>query len=134
MDIVDVERVERMLSRADHRMTTRLLTETEWAYCSRMKTPAPHVAARIAAKEAAFKALAGTAEARAIGWREIEVSHDAHRRPVVTLHGRAAARALELQVTRTLVTLSHSRLTAGAVVILERDIALERARDRDIEP
>lgn len=121
MDIVDVERVERMLSRGEDRMRMRLLTEREWAYCARMQTPAPHVAARIAVKEAAFKALAGSTEARGIGWREIEVSHDEHRRPVVTLHGRAAARAIELRVTRTLVTLSHSRLTAGAVVILERD-------------
>lgn len=121
MDLVEVERVARMLEREGARAMRRLLTDAEWSYCSRMHTPAPHVAARLAAKEAAFKALAGTHEARAIGWREIEVSHDEHRRPIVTLHGRAAERARELQVSRTLVTLTHSRETAGAVVILERD-------------
>ena len=121
LDIVDVERVARMLEREGERVTSRLLTENEWAYCSGMHTPAQHVAARLAAKEAAFKALAGTVEARAIGWREIEVVHDEHRRPSVTLYGSAAERARELQVTRTLLTLSHSRQTAGAVVILERD-------------
>lgn len=121
LDIVDVERVTRMLEREGERVTSRLLTASEWAYCSGMHTPAQHVAARLAAKEAAFKALAGTEEARAIGWREIEVIHDEHRRPSVVLHGRAATRAEELQVTRILLTLSHSRQTAGAVVILERD-------------
>ncbi len=121
MDIVEVERVARMLERAGERLSTRLLTPGEWDYCSKMKTPAPHVAARLAAKEAAFKALAGSDEARAIGWREIEVSHDAHRRPLITLHGRAADRAQLLAVSRILVTLTHSDRTAGAVVILERD-------------
>lgn len=121
LDIVDVERVARMLEREGERVTSRLLTEREWAYCAGMRTPAQHVAARLAAKEAAFKALAGTDEARGIGWREIEVVHDEHRRPMVVLHGRAAERARELAVSRTLVTLSHSRQTAGAVVVLERD-------------
>jgi holo-[acyl-carrier protein] synthase len=121
MDLVEVQRVAGMLERDGSRVMQRLLTESEWAYCSRMHAPAPHVAARLAAKEAAFKALAGTMDARGIGWREIEVSHDEHRRPLITLHGRAAARAQELQVSRTLLSLSHSRETAGAVVILERD-------------
>lgn len=121
MDLVEVARVARMLERDGTRVTQRLLTDGEWAYCSRMHTPAPHVAARLAAKEAAFKALAGTMDARGIGWRELEVSHDEHRRPLLTLHGRAAARARELQVSRVLLTLTHARETAGAVVILERD-------------
>ena len=121
MDLVEVERVAQMLERDGTRAMRRLLTEGEWSYCARMHTPAPHVAARLAAKEAAFKALAGTTDARGIAWREIEVSHDEHRRPQVTLHGRAAVRAQELQVSRALLTLTHSRQTAGAVVILESD-------------
>lgn len=121
MDLVDVERVAKMLERDGERVTRRLLTDNEWSYCSAMHAPAPHVAARLAAKEAAFKALSGTHEARGIGWRDIEVSHDEHRRPLITLHGRAADRATELHVHRILVTLSHTRQTGGAVVILERD-------------
>ena len=78
MDLVEVERVVRMLEKEGQPVTTRLLTEGEWAYCACMHTPAEHVAARLAAKEAAFKALSGTEDARGIGWREIEVSHDDH--------------------------------------------------------
>ena len=122
IDLVDIDRVVRMLARGGERLTMRLLTEGEWAYCSRMHTPATHVAVRLAAKEAAFKALAGTSEARGIGWKEIEVVHDEHRRPCLLLHGRAAERRTELQVTRTIVSLSHSQLTASAVVVLERDV------------
>ncbi len=122
MDLIDVERVTRMLEKDGQRVTTRLLTESEWSYCAQKALPAEHVAVRLAAKEAAFKALSGSEDARGIGWREIEVSHDDHRRPRLTFHGRAAARARELDVTRTLLTLTHSRQTAGAVVILERDV------------
>lgn len=122
MDLIDVERVTRMIERDGQRVTSRLLTEGEWAYCAEKASAAEHVAARLAAKEAAFKALSGSHEARAIGWRELEVVHDEHRRPSLVLHGRAAARAEALGVTRTHLTLSHSRQTAGAVVILERDV------------
>lgn len=121
IDLIDVERVARMLERDAARSAARLLTDAEWQYCSRMRSPAAHVAARLAAKEAAFKALAGSTEARAIGWREIEVVHDAHRRPELVLHGRATLRMEELGVSRAHLTLSHSQQTAGAVVVLERD-------------
>lgn len=121
IDLVDVERVVRMLERDAARCAARLLTAGEWAYCSTKKVPAPHVAVRLAAKEAAFKALAGSEDARAIGWREIEVVHDDHRRPGLRLHGRATDRMAELQGSRLLLSLTHSRTTAGAVVVVERD-------------
>jgi holo-[acyl-carrier protein] synthase len=97
----------------------RLLTPGERDYCTRMSRPARHLAVRLAAKEAAFKALSGSDAARQIAWREVEVLLDAHGRPSVALHGRAAARAGELGVHRCLVSLSHSDATAGAVVIIE---------------
>lgn len=120
VDIVDHARVRGMLERhgAD-RLFARLLTEGERAYCARMHDPAPHIAVRLAAKEATFKALAGSMEARAIGWQEMEVVHDDHRRPSLRLHGRAALRAGELSVVRTHVSLSHGDTSAIAVVIME---------------
>lgn len=121
MDLIDVERVTRMLERDGQRVTTRLLTEREWSYCANKALPAEHVAVRLAAKEAAFKALAGSEEARDIGWREIEVTHGEHRTPAIQLHGRAATRAAELGASRILVSLTHSNTSAAAVVIVERD-------------
>ncbi len=66
-----------------------------------------HLAARLAAKEAAFKALAGTDEARLIGWREVEVVARDGQSPTLTLHGRAGLRAAELDIRHTWVSLSH---------------------------
>ena len=119
LDAVDIARVERMLVDNGDRMLQRLFSEAESAYAMARARPAQHLAVRLAAKEAAFKALAGNELARAIGWREIEVLNGADGAPTLALTGRAAARATELGVARVLVTLTHTETVGVAVVILE---------------
>ena len=119
IDLVEVERVRKLLRGREARALQRLFTDGEVAYASARVEPWPHYAARVAAKEAAFKALAGTLTARAIGWREIEVVNGWDGRPTLELHGRAAERAAELAVTAVHLTLTHTRQTAAAFVVLE---------------
>jgi holo-[acyl-carrier protein] synthase len=119
IDVVDVARVAAMLASRGARVLERLLTDGERRYCGSKARPETHVAARVAAKEAAFKALSGTESARGIGWKEIEVCTDAHGRPRLVLHGRAAERAAELRVNHHWLSLTHSDSVAAAVVVLE---------------
>lgn len=119
IDLVEVARVESLVARYPARAAARLFTEGEWTYASTKARPALHLAARFAAKEAAFKALAGTDDARAIGWREIEVVRAADGAPALRLHGRAEARARVLGVRTIHLSLTHTADTAAAVVILE---------------
>jgi holo-[acyl-carrier protein] synthase len=120
IDLVDHARIRDMMTRVgSERVLGRLLTDAEREYCARMRDPYPHVAVRVAAKEACFKALSGDLEARAIAWQEIEVVHDEHRRPALKLHGRAWERAVALGVTQVRVSLTHSQHSAAAVVVLE---------------
>jgi len=121
IDVVDVARVHALLARKEARAVKRLFTDAEVAYCASKAVPHRHYAARVAAKEACFKALSGTPDARGIGWREIEVQLDDIGRPTIALHGRAELRARELGVARIWVSLSHSDTTAAATVILETD-------------
>ncbi len=118
-DLVAIARVERMLAAKAQRALDRLFTEHEQAYALGRARPAMHLAARLAAKEAAFKALTGSDEAKLIGWKEAEVRRGDEGPPVLHFSGRAAARAAELGVGRVFLTLSHTDETAGAVVILE---------------
>ena len=118
IDLVSVPRVQRLLERHGTRVLERLLTESERAYCLTKVHPAQNVAARIAAKEAAFKALALDQDALRIGWTELEVARDADGRPRLTLHGRAAAAADRLGVKGSSLSLTHEREHAAAVVIL----------------
>lgn len=119
VDIVEIDRMRQMLDVNRERLIERLFTEGESRYALGRVEPAPHFAARVAAKEAAYKALAGNPLARAVGWREIEVCLREDGAPYLLLHGRAEQRAAEMGVVRTLVTLTHSKTAAVAVVVLE---------------
>ena len=120
LDLVAVPRVERLLERHGERAMARLLTKSEWEYCSTRAAPAIHVAARLAAKEAAYKALTHDSESRDIGWREVEVSRDDDGRPRLLLHGRAWDTAQRLAVRSSLVSLTHVSTHGAAVVVLLR--------------
>jgi len=121
VDLVEVARVSAIIADKGARVFERLLTPAERAYCESRPDPATHVAVRLAAKEAVYKALQGSAAARAIGWREIEVVRAPDGRPDVSLTGLAAGRARELAVSRVLLSLSHTHLAAVAVAILETE-------------
>lgn len=120
IDVIDLERVTRLLASKGDRAIRRLFTVREAAFVARRTDPVRHFAARLAAKEAAFKALAGNELARGIGWRDIEVVRE-ESHPALVLHGRAERRAEELGLSRSWLTLTHSAMTAAAFVVLERD-------------
>lgn len=118
-DLVAIARVERMLAAKERRALDRLFTPHEQEYALARARPAMHLAARLAAKEAAFKALTGSDEAKLIGWKEAEVRRGSDGPPVLHFTGRAEARARELGVSCVHLTLSHTDEVAGAVVVLE---------------
>lgn len=118
LDLVDIRRVERMLERHSDRALQRILTSAEREYCLSQAAPARHVAARIAAKEAAYKALSQGGAERVFWWRDVEVIRDSNSRPSLELHGRAKAGASQIGVSGLLLSLTHSESQAAAVVIL----------------
>jgi holo-[acyl-carrier protein] synthase len=111
-DIVEIGRIREALGRRPG-LAARLFTEKERAYCERRSDPAPHYAARFAAKEATAKALG-----RWLRWQEVEVLNDERGRPLLQLTGEAAALAHIAEGGRLLVSLSHGRDYAVAVVAL----------------
>ena len=121
-DLVEIERVRQLFLRRGDQAAARLFTPGEAAYAHGCADPAPRFAARLAAKEAAYKALSGNVLARAIGWRELEVvALGEGRAPELRLHGTAAERGRELGVARAWLSLTHERGYAAAFVVLERD-------------
>jgi holo-[acyl-carrier protein] synthase len=112
IDIIEVDRIRQALQRRP-RLAARLFTERERAYCDGHADPAPHYAARFAAKEAAAKTLG-----RWLRWHDVEVLNDDSGRPYLSLHGEAAALARIAAGARLLVSLSHSRGSAVACVLL----------------
>lgn len=118
IDIIEIARIERTLADFGDRFLQRVYTERERErYGSR---PA-ELAARFAAKEATSKAL-GTG-IRGIRWREMEILSNRRGKPVLVLHGGAAARAEQLGLVAFDVSLTHSRTDAMAFVVALKDPA-----------
>lgn len=120
IDMVEVERMRALLRRKGERALQRLFTPNELAYAQAHPEPERQLAARVAAKEAAYKALSGNDLARAIGWRELEVVSAKGHAPALVLHGRAQARASELGLVRIHLSITHTEHTAAAFVVAER--------------
>ena len=118
IDLVDLDRIARMLSDKGEHAMTKLFTAEERAYLGTRPDPTGNAAARIAAKEAVYKAMQSLPGARAIGWREIEVTRDAEGRPAVRLHGLAERLASEVGGVTIQVSLTHSATAAGAVAVV----------------
>ena len=118
VDAVEIVRVEAALARTPS-LLGRLYTERERATCTSRcgDLRMGGLAARFAAKEAVVKAFGNGLTGFA--FRDIEVLSDADGRPVVTLHGAAAARAEALGGLRVHVSLSTSKDLAVANAVLE---------------
>ncbi|MDX1932724.1 MAG: holo-ACP synthase [Capsulimonadales bacterium] len=110
VDLVDVDRVRDVLARYSDRFARKVLSEAEAAYCFSRPDPAPHIAARFAAKESVIKCLGG-----GCSLNEIEIVRALTGFPSVRLHGRASVRANGRAV---LISLSHLDHMAVAFAVL----------------
>ncbi|MDQ6933430.1 MAG: holo-ACP synthase [Candidatus Eremiobacteraeota bacterium] len=114
LDLAEVERY-RFDETALTWFARKVYTSEEVAYALKKRNHAERFAGFFAAKEATRKAFG-----HAIPWRQVEVSHERSGKPVIVLYERA----LNLQKSRGVaaihLTITHTRRTAAAVVILER--------------
>jgi holo-[acyl-carrier protein] synthase len=116
LDATDIPRIAAMVDRYGERFLQRVFTPGEIAYCTRRRNPAPHLAGRFAVKEAAMKAL-GTGHSQGVLWKDIETVRVGGP-PRLRLHGGAAERADRMNVTGSLVTITHCENIALAQVML----------------
>ena len=119
IDLVDIERIRRLLERHGERAIKRFLTPAEAEYVFDCAVPERHAAARVAAKEAVYKAMQSLPGARAIGWTEIEVVRGPEGAPAIRLNGRASSIAKLANGLVLHLSLTHTDLTAGAMVVAE---------------
>lgn len=112
VDIVEIESIDRSIKVGGDRFLQQVYTTAELAFC---RGRLPQLAARLAAKEAASKAL-GTG-IRGISWHDIEVVSNKRGRPSISLSGRAAILAERLHLYDWKISISHSPSFAIAFVI-----------------
>lgn len=117
IDVVEIGRIASLMRRYGRRFLSRILTPDEIEVCLSRSDPAPHVAGRFAAKEAALKALA-TGMFSGISFKEVIVLAGAEG-PRLILSGRALERAKSLTAISSRLSISHDGGLAVAVVVLE---------------
>jgi holo-[acyl-carrier protein] synthase len=119
IDLIEVDRVAERVGRGNG-FKELVFSAGEIEYCEKMANPAEHYAVRFAAKEAFFKAL-GTGWQNGTSFNEVEVAHDEKMKPCIRLLGNTAAHlSVIVDIDKILVSLSHIKTVATAIVIIEK--------------
>ncbi len=119
VDLIEVARIRSAWERFGERFLKRILRESEISYCMSHQRPAPHLAARFAAKEAISKAF-GTGIGRSLGWQDMEVARKASGEPFIVWHGAGQDLWRERGGTASHLSLSHTEFYATAMAVLEK--------------
>ena len=116
-DIVEIQRIAKVLARQGDQFVRRILCETEQAEYQRLNQSAAFLAKRFAAKEAVAKAL-GTGIGRGVSFQNIQVVNNELGAPGIELSGGAAEAMKLLGGTKLLISLADEQQYAVAYVIL----------------
>jgi holo-[acyl-carrier protein] synthase len=115
IDLVAVSRIAALIEHHGDRFLERCFRPDERVVASRIgRAGAQAIAARWAAKEACVKAFG--ASGKNVPYRDIEVVRSAGGEPSLKFYGLALELHTELGSPRTLLSLSHERDSAVAVV------------------
>jgi len=112
VELVEVAEAERLLAAGG----TGLFSEGELLYARARSDPGRRLAARLAAKRAACRLLGGD-----VREGDVEVVRAAYGPPSLRLSASARERMRALGASRALVSLTHERAHAAALVLLVRD-------------
>ncbi len=117
IDIIEVERIKRIIKKWQGNFLNKIFTQKEINYCEKSKNYDQHFAARFAAKEAVVKML-GTGFQN-ISWKEIEIINNKKGKPQVNLYKKAKKHADNSGINIIHISLSHQKEYAIAEVIGE---------------
>jgi len=117
VDLVENARIASSVEQYGDRFLERVFCESELIYCRSMRNPAPHYAARFAAKEAVAKAF-GCGIGKDLGFLDMEVTRDESGAPGMLLQGAGRSLATRRGLTRILLSLSHTEHYAVANAVL----------------
>ncbi len=115
IDIVDLDAFR---SRLDDGMIEELFMPDEVKYCSGRARPWESYAARFAAKEATFKALSAGLS-HGLRWKHVEIVKDESGAVAVRLTDKALKQAQKKKIKEIHLSVSHTKLNAIAVVVME---------------
>jgi holo-[acyl-carrier protein] synthase len=120
VDVQDISRIRKILSFSEEDFLIATFTKAERSIEHGGQEHAEFLAGRLAAKEAVVKAL-GTGFAGDIACRHVEILRREGGQPEARLSGAAREASDALGITRWLVSISHSEVSAFASAIAVQD-------------
>jgi len=120
IDIAEVGRIAQSIERFGRRFLERVFTPDEIRYCESKANKSERYAGRFAAKEAGMKAI-GTGWKRGVTWQDVEVQRAPGGRPTIVFHNKAAEFFRSLGAARAHLSITHTKDSAMAQVILESE-------------
>lgn len=118
IDLVKIERIEKIIKRWGDNFTSRIFTISEREYCEKKKdNKYQSYAGKFAAKEALLKALG--LGLRGVNWKEIEITNNELGQPIIDTSGKLKNIVLTKGVSKYFITISHTKEYAIADVVLE---------------
>ncbi|SCA63797.1 Holo-[acyl-carrier-protein] synthase [Chlamydiales bacterium SCGC AG-110-M15] len=112
-DLIELDRIRKVLDKHPERFIERLLTLKEQEYCASFQDSVPHIAGRFAAKEAIAKAL-GTGFGEYLGMTDMWILNDKMGKPEVFFSDQVME---SFKQPKVLISISHSKDYASAVAV-----------------
>ena len=120
VDTVEISRFEKIVREKGKVFLEKIFTSREISYAENKKAGFAHMAGKFAAKEAVKKALPDGAEI-GLRWFDIEILNSEDGKPYACLHGQAKKLKKKFNVTRVLVSISHTRGIAVSNAVVMND-------------
>ena len=119
IDIIEVERIKNSIEKYSPKFEERVFTSSEINYCKSQGDPVKHFAARFAVKEAVSKCL-GKGIRGALGFQDMEITHEDNGKPVLNMIGKGKELFQKLKLKSIHISISHDRTYAIAHAIAEQ--------------
>ena len=115
IDIIEINRIKRNVEKYGEKFLAKIYTPTEIEYCQSKASKYQHFAARFAAKEAVYKALA-TGWQEELSWQDIEISNKPTGMPVANLKGKLKAFLSDNKDLKISISHSENYVTCVAII------------------
>lgn len=120
IDIIEIDRIRKSIEQYGDKFLNKVFTPEEIKYCNSKFKKFQHFAARFAAKEAVYKALASGWKT-GLRWKDIEIKNDSSGMPSINTSGKLKL-FLEND-TQLRISLSHSEnYVTSVAIIFKNDI------------
>ena len=115
IDIIEIDRIKESIEKYGEKFLNKIYTPIEIDYCNQKVNKFQHFAARFAAKEAIYKALA-TGWQKDLYWQDIEIENGPTGMPIVRLNGKLKKFLSDDKELKISISHSNNYVTSVAII------------------